>query len=159
MITPDGTFDWMKKMPGPLGKVWLARNLNDGVVFHSAVGSLEGVVQVVMGTAKASVTGVIGYQGEAVQFYPVSASPWANGSRVANTRFLGFEFEGGRDVPGEVDERLTEQQIDRAVRILKDLSHYKGVGYGFWQREVSLWEHNEMTRFGADPTACPTGRS
>lgn len=167
MITLDGWFDWMEQIPGPSAKVWPDPNTNEGVVFHSAVGSFQGVINVVLGPASnlRSVTGVVSKTGRAVQFYSVFYSPWANGSREANRRFLGFEHEGGRDVPAEVSEPLTQPQIDFDIHVLRDLQAFKGSEVSFWRRptsptdkSASLWEHKEMTRFGADPTACPSGR-
>lgn len=62
-----------------------------------------------------------------------------------------------------VNEPFTELQIQAAVRILQDLSAFDNVWS--WSRpesptdkDASLWEHNEMIRFGASPTACPSGR-
>lgn len=155
MITADGWFDWAERLPGPSEKVWSGTNEIAGVVFHSAVGSLQGVVNVVFGPVEnqRSVTGVISYQGRFIQFYPVTACPWANGSRVLNITLLGFEFEGGRDTPATVSEPLLPQQEDAAARILRDLAAYKRVGVDFWQRPTTLKEHREI-----HATACPSGR-
>lgn len=167
MITPDGWFDWAERHPGPPEKLWGDVNALQGVVFHSAVGSLEGVINIVMGPASnnRSVTGAVGYDGRFVQFYPVTASPWANGSHLANRSFLGFENEGGVDKPATVHELLTEEQIAADVRILNDLAEYKGVDGNYWygpftetDTDAHLYEHNQMVRFGGSPTACPSGR-
>lgn len=150
----DGWFDWADRRPGPAHKVWSDENSIDGVVFHSAVGSLQGVYNVVMGPAQKSVTAVIGYDGFTVQFYPVTASPWANGSHTYNRRYLGFEFEGGADTPETVSEPLTPAQVATAIRILKDLADFKRVSASsFWQRPTTLIEHRELVA-----TACPSGR-
>lgn len=155
MLTADGWFDFAERMPGPADKIWPDANLNQGVVFHSAVGSLQGVINIVLGPTSnyRSVTGVIGYDGRFVQFYPVTASPWANGSHDTNRRFLGFEHEGGVDTPATVSEPLTDAQVAVDVRILKDLAAYKGVGVDYWKRPSTLVEHREIF-----PTACPSGR-
>lgn len=166
MITPDGFFDWAERLPGPPVKQWPDVNARQGVVFHSAVGSIQGVINVVFlpynpddDSTKRSVTGVIGYDGRFVQFYPVTASPWGNGSHEANKRFPSFEHEGGKI--GNESEPLTEPQIAVDVRILQDLN----ADAAYWERPISpvdriatLYEHREMIRFGADPTACPSGR-
>ena len=153
MITPDGFFDWAERMSGPAHKVWPETNTLEAVVFHSAVGSLQGVVNVVMGLAQKSVTGVVGYDGGFVQFYPVTASPWANGSHEFNRRYLGFEFEGGADTPETVSEPLTTAQVDAAVHILRDLAGWKNVSPTYWERPWTLKEHRELVA-----TACPSGR-
>lgn len=155
MITQDGWFSWAERMPGPATKIWPEQNAIDGVVFHSAVGSLQSVIDVVMGPVsnQRSVTGVIGYDGRFIQFYPVTQSPWANGSHSANIKYNGYEHEGGRDIPSEVHERLTEEQIQADVRILQDLSVWKGVDVGYWVRPTTLVEHNQLFA-----TACPSGR-
>lgn len=149
-----GWFDWAQRMDGPANKKVLnTTNLIDGVVFHSAVGTLQGVINVVMGPAsnQKSVTGVLAKDGRFIQFYPVTASPWANGNPTVNVRYLGFEFEGGP--LGNESEPLTLSQVEGAVRILKDLAEYKGVSVDFWRRPVSLVEHKELVA-----TACPSGR-
>jgi hypothetical protein len=154
-VTQDGWFDWAQRMPGPPEKVWEGTNTLAGIVFHSAVGSLQGVVNVVFGPVEnqRSVTGVVGYDGRFIQFYPVTACPWANGNRSLNMSLLGFEFEGGRDTPATVSEPLTVQQEDVSVRILRDLAEYKRVPVSFWQRPTTLKEHREISA-----TACPSGR-
>jgi hypothetical protein len=110
--------------------------------------------------AAASVHGSVLYDGIVVQHYPLTASCWASGSREANTRFVAFETEGGP--PGNESQPLTRAQLLAHVRIVRDLSSWRG-----WapqrprspaDRGASLYEHREMTRFGAPPTACPSGR-
>lgn len=154
-------------MPGPPEKVWPETNSIEGVLLHSAVGTLQGVINVVFGPAsnQRSVTGVVGKQGRAIQFYSVLQSPWANGNHEVNRRFLGFEHEGGADTPATVSEPLNQSQIDFDIHVLKDLQAFKGADHTFWKRptsstdkSASLWEHREMTRFGASATACPSGR-
>lgn len=153
MITPDGWFDFAIRMPGPANKVWPEQNAIAGVVLHSAVGSQQGVIDRVMSTAQVSVTGTIAYDGSFVQFYPVTASPWANGSHEHNIDFLGFEHEGGVDTPSTVHEPLTPEQVATDIRILQDLAAYKGIGVDYWQRPSTLIEHREIYA-----TACPSGR-
>ncbi len=153
LITSDGWFDWCERHPGPPNKDWSGTNAIAAVVMHSAVGTGDGVVNIVMGPLQKSVTGVIYYSGELVQFYPVTACPWANGSPTTNRAYLGFENEGGEDTPETVHEPQTDEQLATSIRILRDLAVYKGVGIDFWQRPVTLKEHREFY-----PTACPSGR-
>ncbi len=159
MAIVNGWFDWAEQQPGPANKVWPETNAIAGVVFHSAVGSLQGVIDRVQGPDEVSVTAVVGFDGRFVQFYPVTASPWANGSHDTNKAYLGFEFEGGYDGPDEngvvhwITEPIYQAQVDAAIHILKDLAAYKAVPESFWQRPATLIEHHEIF-----PTACPSGR-
>lgn len=165
MITSDGWLDWVERQPGPSDKTWPDINAVQGYIPHSAVGSLQGVINVVFGPVsnERSVHGVIGYNARVIQFYPFTASPWASGNREANKRFIAFENEGGR--PGNESEPLTEFQITINTRIIKELGDWKNYPVEYWHRpnssnhkSASLYEHREMTRFGAPPTACPSGR-
>ena len=151
MIDVQGWFSWAERIPGPLNKTWPETNLMVGAVYHSAVGSLQGVIDTVMGPEEKSVTGVVGQDGRFVQFYPVTLSPWANGSHYANSHYLGFEFEGG--AAGNEGEPLTDAQINVGTRILADLAVYKNVSTEYWVRPTTLIEHREIF-----PTACPSGR-
>lgn len=171
MIDTSGWFSWAERMPGPPEKVWPTLNALQGVVFHSAVGSRQGVIDVVMGPEEKSVTGVVGYDGRLTQFYSVWASPWANGNHNVNRLFLGFEHEGG--APGNEHEALTTLQVATDELILTDIAAFKGKTNGYWFRPRSevdltatLYEHRELPRFPGinafdhrvNPTACPSGR-
>jgi hypothetical protein len=173
-ISPDGWFDWMRRQPGPLDKVYSERNTVDFYVAHSAVGYYGGWANRLFSqqrdaagryTAYAAVSahGWIGYDGVCVQHYPLTASCWASGSRTANTRGVAFETEGG--APGRESEPLTEAQLAALVRILEDIAVWKGATNAYWRRPSSpqdlgatLYEHRECVRFGSAPTACPSGR-
>lgn len=152
MIDAQGWFTWGGHQSGLPFKVWPGTNKIEGVVFHSAVGSLSGVVNVVNDPNQMrSVTGAIGYDGRFIQFYPVTACVWANGTKEANLAYPAFEFEGG--YPGNEREPLTPDQTSTAVRILQDLAAYKGVSESYWRRPTTLIEHREIVA-----TACPSGR-
>lgn len=164
MITSDGWLDWAERMPVQdfSKKTWDGTNTRLGYIPHSAVGSLQGVIDVVFDpNSGRSVHGAIGYNGRTIQFYPFTACCWASGERVPNSRFIAFENEGGRNIPSQVNEVLTEEQIQANVRIIKDLSANR------WtprrpvnpsDKTATLYEHREMIRWGADATACPSGR-
>lgn len=160
MITPDGWLDWSIRKPGPVGKYYDQTNSVDGYIPHSAVGSTLATIDIVMSSAKKSVAGVISYDGSVIQFYPITRSCWASGSQKANTHFVAFENEGG--FLNNVSELLTPEQVEANIRIIKDIGAWKSIN---WRRpvnvadvEASLYEHNECTRFGSAPTACPSGR-
>jgi hypothetical protein len=150
----DGWFDWAIRDPGPEEKLWEDHE-DEGVVFHSAVGSAQSTIDVVHGPASnnRSVTGLIHYDGTLTQFYAVGRSPWANGNKQANLRFKGFEFEGGGYWPNgqpNFSEPWTEKQKATGARILKEMLLDRG-------RQLILkqtcHEHNEFFA-----TACPSGR-
>ena len=51
-------------------------------------------------------------------------------------------------------------RIPTQVQNLIDLARWykKGEGWPAFKRQAQAWEHREMTRFGAPPTACPSDR-
>jgi hypothetical protein len=107
-----------------------------------------------MGPAKKSVTAVVSFDGSLTQFYPVTSSPWANGSPEWNNWGLGIEFEGGYNSGGHWEsEPIYDEQVASAARILEDLALFKGVPSSYWQRPNTLKEHREVYA-----TACPSGR-
>ncbi len=118
--------------------------------------------------AAASVTGWIPYSGPVLQHYSIFKSCWASGSWYPNTNGIAFENEGG--APGNFMQPLNPYQIEVNTRIALDLQEYhksNGDDYG-WdvpRRPTSesdlnaqLYEHNECTRWGSRPTACPSER-
>lgn len=164
MAIINGWFDWCERIDGPPSKRYAGQHIPRGVVLHSAVGTFQGVVNVVMGpdSNERSVTGVFGKQGRCVQFYSLLDAPWANGNGNVNRWFRGFENEGGRDIPSEVSEPLTEPQLAANVRAMREMRETYNIA---WSRpmsaqdmDASAWEHNEMKRFGALGTACPSAR-
>jgi len=86
------------------------------------------------------------------QHYPIYKATWHGGGLGANRRFFGIEHEG---VAGEP---LTEHQIDCDVAILTWALENDVLPWPGFTRQDTLYEHNEMTRFGSSPTACPSGR-
>lgn len=153
-LSPDGWFDWAIRDPGPEEKLWPDADV-EGVTFHSAVGSAATVISIVKGPASnnRSVIGVIHYDGALTQFYSVRRSPWANGNKIANMKFKGFEFEGGGFWPNgtpNFSEPWTEKQKATGARILKEMLADKGLPLVVKQ---TCREHNEFF-----PTACPSGR-
>ena len=174
MISANGWLDWALPKPGPPEKQYSQANAVAGFIPHSMVGSLNGWYSRLMDLSKlpdgsftpnaaASVHGSVLLDGTVIQHYPLTASCWASGSRAANTRFVAFEHESIY-TDGRPDETkpLTPQQVDADVRIIRELMVWKG-----WQPRrpknasdltATLYEHNEMTRFGALATSCPSGR-
>lgn len=163
-ITPDGWLDWAERVPGPPEKQYSQTNTAQGYIPHSAVGWYGGWLNRLLSTerrpdgrytdyAAASVHGFIFYNGKVIQHYPFTVSCWASGNRQANCNFVAFENEGGYQ---PVDEALTIPQLDMNIRIICEISEWKG-----WtpQRGVNLLEHHEaVERWGGDSTACPSER-
>jgi hypothetical protein len=167
----DGWLDWTERVPGPPDKVYRERNVAAGYVAHSMVGGYAGAAARLFASeldaagayttyAAASWHFSVLASGSVIQHYPLAASCWASGSRVANTRFVAVETEGGG--AGNESETLTEPQVDAYVRLIRDVA-----ASGGWaairpqsaaDTSATLWEHREMTRFGSAPTLCPSGR-
>lgn len=129
-------------------------HLHQGLVIHSAEGSLAGLFSVLDGSRQASWHFSVAQDGRVFQHVDTANIAWTNGSQDSNTRFWGIECEGGG--PGNSSEPLTELQYQALVRVVRWLWGTHGLtGY---IRQQTLWEHNEMTRFGAASTSCPSGR-
>lgn len=175
MITQDGWFSWMRRVPGPADKVYAEENTAEVLIPHSAVGYYRGWITRLFSTARdadgsytwyaaASVHVWNPYEGQCIQHYPVTASCWGAGSKLINTRAISVEHEGG--APGNESEPLTETQLRNLVRIAEDLAAWRGVNPAdYWERPASgddqlatLYEHGECVRFGSAPTSCPSGR-
>ena len=171
MITPDGWLDWADRAPGPDDKVYAAPNAAQGYVAHSAVGYRPGALERLMSDerrpdgrytayAAASWHLWVGYDGNVLQHYPFFSSCWHAGAAFPNCSFIGAETEGGAD---PYSEPLTGPQLDQHARIIRELATFFT-----WpeirrpadanDRFAQLYEHNECVRWGAAPTACPSGR-
>lgn len=141
----------------PTGKHGYGGNeahLHQGLVIHSAEGSLAGLFSVLDGPRQASWHFSMAQDGTVYQHVDTLDIAWTNGSKDSNTRFWGIECEGGG--PGNLGERLTEPQYQALVGVVRWL--WETYGLGRYERQQTLWEHNEMTRFGASSTSCPSGR-
>jgi hypothetical protein len=89
-------------------------------------------------------------RGRLIQHFERGTNIWANGSFVANLSFDACESEG---VDGE---DLTGSQVQNLVDLAK--WYKKEEGWLAFKRREQAWEHREMTRFSAPPTACPSDR-
>lgn len=89
--------------------------------------------------------------GKPKQHYPLESVTWANGSPEANRRYVSIENEG------RAGEPLTGNQVANLVAILDEIATHCPQVLPY-ERSTSVKEHNEMTAFGASPTACPSGR-
>jgi len=171
VITQDGWLDWAIRVPGPLDKCYSASNTGIGYVPHSAVGFYGGWAARLFSEerrpdgrytpyAAASVHGWIAYDGTVTQHYPLTASCWASGCEYPNSNFIAFENEGGLEPH---DEPLTPAQVQANARIVRELAAWRGWSDIRRPRDAqdtaaTLYEHNECTRWGSAPTACPSRR-
>jgi hypothetical protein len=157
MIDALGWFDWTERDPGPTNKTNPGTNTCQGVVPHSAEGYWPHLGTLVKSPVRrASWMGSNLKDGRFMQHYSVYARTWTSGAKYPNNNFVAWENEG---VAGEP---LTDLQVDNIVRIIRELSEKF-----HWTperpsnpRDVSAtcYEHNECVRWGAEPTACPSGR-
>lgn len=156
MITADGWFDWAIKDPGPPERQNGGRNGGKGMIPHSAEGYWPVLRQVLWGNRGSSWAASNLRDGRFIQHYPIFAQTWTSGAGYPNNNFFAFENEGIAGQP------LTQAQIDNIIRAGHELMAY----YGWEPRRpisagdtgASLYEHRECVRFGAEPTACPSGR-
>lgn len=156
-LSADGWFSWAIRDEGPSNKTNPGTNTIRGVVPHSAEGYWPHLQDLLHSQARrASWFGSNLKDGRFFQHYSIYARTWTSGAGYPNNNFVAWENEG---VAGE---GFTEGQIANCVRIIEELSALKG-----WEpvRPVkpgdlgaTLYEHNECVRWGAEPTACPSGR-
>lgn len=126
-------------------------HLNKGVVVHSMEGSITAAFgELDNPNRQASWTFSLAKSGQVYQHVDTANIAWTNGSYNANKRFWGIECEG------KAGEPVTGAQLDALVALLAWLFDTHGLT-SFVRRET-LWEHNEMTAYGAAATACPSGR-
>lgn len=154
----DGWFDWAsERVPGPPEKHYGQQDEHKGVVCHSMAGSYDAALARLMGPDRASWKGSILLDGRLIQHYPMDIATWTSGAPLDNIAFDAFETEGARPM------LFTDPQVATWARIIGELSR----AYGWTPRRpvgpddltATCWEHNEMVRFGSDPTACPDGRA
>lgn len=87
--------------------------------------------------------------GKVYQHLDTEHISYASGSYNANKRFWSIEQEGYAGEPFTGPQLASTIPL---VRWLLNLANLPPI------RMTSLFEHNEMTAYGADPTACPSGR-
>ena len=140
--------------PGPLEKTGypgIPHRTGKGAVLHSMEGPLAaGLGELDRLDRRASWCFSNPKTGPLLQHFEHDTVTWHGGGVQANSQFIGIEHEG---VAGQ---QLTENQITNVVGLLRwlgDVESWPG-----FERQVTLWEHNEMTRFGSAPTACPSHR-
>ena len=156
-LSSDGWFSWAIRDPGPASKTNGGRNTCRGVVPHSAEGYWPHLQTLLHSPARrASWFASNLKDGRFYQHYPIYTQTWTSGAAYPNNNFVAWENEG---VAGEP---LTDAQVDNCVKVITELSEMfqweprRPVDGG--DRMATLYEHNECTRWGAEPTACPSNR-
>lgn len=125
-------------------------HLNEGICAHSMEGSLAAAFGELNNPDRmASWTFSVAKNGDVYQHVDTSNIAWTNGSKLANKKFWGIEHEG---VAGEP---LTDPQRNATTALMGWLLDSVGLQP---VRHLTLFEHNEMTAYGAAATACPSGR-
>ena len=139
--------EWKQGYPDLIGQ----QNSRNGVVLHSAQGSLAGTLGELNGPATKSWHFTIDQDGTVYQHYDTLAICWHSGNKGAHQWLVAIEHIGGP--PGNLSEPLTPQQLLASVALV----HWLGNDGGWTpQREEpgrTLKEHNELFA-----TACPSGR-
>lgn len=116
----------------------------DGVVIHSAEGSLESTLATLRGPKEASWHFTVAKAGTVFQHYELHDQCWHAGPR-ANPYYVGIECEG------RAGEGLTELQLAALAALVRWIADQDG--WPLFERGVSLFEHNEFMA-----TSCPSGR-
>lgn len=163
MAVLDGWIDWAEKLPASLEKTnnlsqhppYPGPNPVQQAYFHSAEGYWANLLNLAV-NGPYSWHGSIALKGKFTQHYPLHAKVWH--ATAANNISVGFEFEGVHTK----EKTFTSEQINTAVRILRELAGYNGFtpSRPANDRDTSntLWEHREVVKIGGSATACPSGR-
>ena len=163
MIDARGWLDWTQVWPGVMDKVYSHLNSGRGIVCHSIEGSVAGAMSRFLATTRmqdGSYTGLAAAScmfinpaaGELIQMYPITASTWTSGNRIANCSLWAVESEG------RAGEPLNDNQVANMLRLAGEWEAWSGKKL---ERRVTLWEHNEVYNWAlanAGPTACPSHR-
>ncbi len=145
-MNSNGWVDWARYRDGPTQKTYGTICAREGLVLHSMEGWLAGsFAELDKPDRSASWTFSLGLDGVLYQHFPVTASTWASGNAVANTRFNALELEGLSSMP------INDAQIATLTRLVAELGYSRG----------QLYEHRQvwnMAEPNAGPTACPSER-
>jgi len=149
----DGWLDWAERMPGPWSKTNSGINPARGLFLHSAEGYEDTLLHLIInGPYSWHASNLM--DGRFIQHYPFTARVWHAGPGP-NQSYIGVEDEGLHTV----ETSLNDAQVTNAVRLIDDLSKWKG-----WQpsrtgsTDQTLWEHREAPMIGGYASACPDGR-
>ena len=144
-------------------KVYSEPNKGLGFALHSIEGSIAGALSRFMSTdkladgrytpnAEASCMFLNPNVGLPFQMYPITASTWTSGSRLANTTLWAVESEGKAGEPLSINQVANMMYLidewethtgKKAVRVTADI------------KTRTIWEHREVS---TAHTFCPSGR-
>lgn len=159
----NGWLDWAIKLPS-YKNTYEGTNQARGIFFHSAEGYRQTLLSNTSpygfnGNHSWHFTNML--RGDFYQHHPITDRCWH--ASAANFDYLGMENEGiGDPKKGRPDPTLSIPQVNNAVRLIREISAYKG-----WEPtrpwsstsiDHTLWEHNEVVRIGGTASACPSGR-
>ena len=180
MISVDGWFDFARREPGPADKVYSQRNTARCAIPHDAVGYKHGWYSRLFSTerlpngryteyAATSQHGIILDEidpttGDAVfiQHYSIFSSCWGSGSREINTQAVCWEQERIR---GNFTALwMPPHMIRTNIRLFSDLANFMRWPElrrptSAFDKAAQAYRHRECIRFGAEPTACDSGRT
>lgn len=164
-ITSYGWFTWATRDANYPSGVNGGMNPVRGVVLHSVEGnfqSLQHLHDFHLGritappNQRASWMATNLKDGRFVQHFPIYAQTWTSGADYPNDNFAAWENEG------KAGEPLTVAQNNNNIRAIREIVALKQ-----WtprrptspiDKGATFWEHNEMVRWGAAATACPSNR-
>jgi len=156
LITTAGWYELATPSLGPTWKQEDERNAIRGIVLHSAEGFHEGLLRILNGPLRRSWHFSVLFDGTVLQHYPVTVVTWHG--QAANAFTIGIEHEG----TANLQPSLTQAQVESSSRLVREIADFGGftLRRPFDARDsfATLWEHNELTRFGSEPTACPSRR-
>lgn len=168
-ISADGWFSWAVKDPGPADKVYSAINSLQGVIPHSMEGRFPIARAMLFNTDRLANGRYTPYaarswnmsnlfKGIAIQHYSVFSSCWTSGSRFPNVSFFTMEGEGQAGTPYDQGQHEVLAQVIKELRTFKRWPQLVRRPLTVTDVTAQLYEHCECTRWGSDPTACPSHR-
>jgi hypothetical protein len=98
--------------------------------------------------------------GRLIQHYPFTARCWHG--TAFNDEYVGMEHEGVTPARASSGPLLNARQVANARHVIASLSAWRGWTpkrpAGPADKAATLYEHNEVVRFGGTATQCPSHR-
>jgi len=156
VITKAGWYELATTSLGPTWKQEPDKNAIRGIVLHSAEGFHEGLLRILNGPLRRSWHFSVLFDGTVLQHYPITVVTWHG--QAANAFTVGIEHEG----TANLQPSLTQAQVESSSQLVHAIAAFGGFAlrrpFDLRDSFATLWEHNELTRFGSEPTACPSHR-
>ena len=168
-ISADGWISWAVRDPGPPDKVYSEINSLQGVIPHSMEGRYTTARQMLFNRDRQANGRYTVYaarswnmsnlfKGIAIQHYSVFSSCWTSGSRFPNISFFTMEGEGTQGTPYDQGQHEVLTQVIKELRDFKRWPQLIRRPLTVTDLKAQLYEHCECTRWGSDPTSCPSHR-